>query len=111
MKKIVKSFTFWALILSIVIIFMHQIGQDSKSIILIGLNPILEFLMKSDAGRGFMDSGLKVSCHTLEGEISVLWYIGSVITILIYGVILDAAKEICKKIYHAEEEKSKAQGN
>lgn len=103
MRRIVNSFTFWALILSIVVIIMHQIGQDSKSIILIGLNPILELMSKSEACNKFMNSGMKVGCASIEGEISILWYIGAVITNLIYGVVLDLAKEICKKVYHSEE--------
>ncbi len=41
MKKIFKSFTLWFVIVAILEIYMHQIGQDSKSIVLIYLNPVL----------------------------------------------------------------------
>ena len=47
MKKIMKSFTFWCLIISVIEIFMHQIGQDSKSIVLIGFNPLLNMIADS----------------------------------------------------------------
>ena len=98
MKKIVKTFTFWFLILAILEIYMHQIGQDSKSIILIYLNPILRILSRSDAGSAFMNSGLQVSSETIMGHISVYWYIGSVLTFIIYGLILDGFRYLLKVI-------------
>ena len=98
MKKIVKTFTFWFLILAILQIYMHQTGQDSKSIILIYLNPILRILSRSDAGSAFMNSGLQVSSETIMGHISVYWYIGSVLTFIIYGLILDGFRYLLKVI-------------
>ena len=98
MKKIVKTFTFWFLILAILEIYMHQIGQDSKSIILIYLNPILRILSRSDAGSAFMNSGLQVSSETIMGHISVYWYIGSVLTFIIYGLIFDGFRYLLKFI-------------
>ena len=92
MKKLFRSFTFWFIILSFVIIFMHQIGQDSKSIVLIGFNPILNTLSKWDVANKFMQSGLNVSCNTIAGSISIYWYIASVITIGLYGFSLDLMK-------------------
>lgn len=93
MKKVLKCFTFWFLLVSVLEIFMHQIGQDSKSIVLIGLNPLLNMIADSDGFLySFVESGLQVSCNTLEGQISIYWYIGSVLTFIIYGVILDCIK-------------------
>lgn len=91
MKKIFKSFTFWFLILSILIIFLHQIGQDSKSIILIGFNPLLRLLPNE-----FMNSGPVVSCNTISGNISIYWYIASIISFIIYGGLLDLIKKLIK---------------
>ena len=68
LKKIMKSFTFWCLIISVFEIFMHQIGQDSKSIVLIRINPI-----------------------------SIYWYMGSVLTFLFYGIVLDGIKMLFRK--------------
>lgn len=98
MKKLFKSFTFWFVILAISEIYMHQIGQDSKSIVLIYLNPILRTISRSDIGRTFMNSGLQVSSRTIMGHISIYWYIGSVVTFIIYGLILDGFRYILKCI-------------
>lgn len=71
---------------------MHQIGQDSKSIGLIEFNPLLNMVADSDTLYAFMESGLQVSCNTIEGQISIYWYIGAVVTFIIYGAILDCIK-------------------
>jgi len=98
LKRIFKSFTFWLIVISLFGILLHQIGQDSKSIVLIGFNPILKTLSYSDAVREFMNSGFAVKCETIAGEISIYWYIGSVITLAFYGFILDLLKCFIVKI-------------
>lgn len=98
MKKLFKSFTFWFVIIAILEIYMHQIGQDSKSIILIYLNPILRMISHSDAGIAFMNSGLQVSSDTIMGQISVYWYIGSVVSFAIYGILLDGFRYLLRRI-------------
>jgi hypothetical protein len=98
MKKILKSFTFWLFIIAISEIYMHQIGQDSKSIVLIYLNPILRIISRSDILRTFMNSGLHVSSGTIIGHISIYWYIGSIITFIIYGLILDGCRYLLRLI-------------
>lgn len=98
MKKIFKSFTFWFLILAALEIYIHQIGQDSKSIVLIYLNPILRTMSRSDIVRDFMNSGLQVSSGTIIGHISIHWYIGSIVTFIIYGLILDVFKYLLRHI-------------
>ncbi len=65
MKKMIESFTFWFIVLSLLEILMHQIGHDSKGIVLIGLTPILNALAKGDAANEFMDSGFQVACKTV----------------------------------------------
>lgn len=98
MKKLFKSFTFWFVMLVILEIYMHQIGQDSKSIVLIYLNPVLRIISRSDTGSVFMDSGLQVSSRTIMGHISIYWYIGSVVTFIIYGLILDGFRYVFRCI-------------
>ncbi|MEG1647736.1 MAG: hypothetical protein RR325_03115 [Bacilli bacterium] len=72
---------------------MHQIGQDSKNIVLIGLNPILHMISNSEGVIfDFMQSGLSISCDTIVGHISIYWYIGSVLTFIVYGIILDGIR-------------------
>ena len=98
LKRIFKSFTFWFIVISLFGILLHQIGQDSKSIVLIGFNPILKTLSYSDAAREFMNLGFAIKCETIAGEISIYWYIGSVITMASYGFILDLIKCFVVKI-------------
>lgn len=98
MKKIFKSFTFWFFILAVLEIYMHQIGQDSKSIVLIYLNPILRTMSRSDIVSDFMNSGLQVSSKTIIGHISIYWYIGSIVTFISYGLILDVFRNIIRCI-------------
>lgn len=99
MKKIIKSFPFWCLIIAVLEIFMHQIGQDSKSIILIGFNPLLNMIADSQGSLyTFMDTGWQVPCNTITGQISIYWYVGSVLTFLFYGVVLDGMKMLFRKL-------------
>ena len=98
MKRIFKSFVFWSTVLSFLGIILHLNGQDSKSIVLIGFNPILKILSYNDAAREFMNSGFFVKCETIAGEISIYWYIGSVITMAFYGFVLDLIKYLITKI-------------
>ncbi|MEL7647387.1 MAG: hypothetical protein AAGU76_04805 [Sedimentibacter sp.] len=98
MKKLFKSFAFWFVILAILEIYMHQVGQDSKSIVLIYLNPILRIISRSDTGRSFMNSGLQISSRTIMGYISIYWYIGSIVTFIVYGLILDGFRYALKCI-------------
>jgi len=97
LKRIVKSFTFWFIVIAILGILSHQIGQDSKSIVLIGINPILNTLADYEVTREFMNSGFVVKCGTIAGEISIYWYIGSFLTMLLYGCILDLLKCLINK--------------
>lgn len=98
MKKIFKSFTFYFMLVSILIIYMHYIGQDSKSIVLIGLNPILNSLANTTFADNILDTGIQVSCNTIMGTISINWYIAHFITFTLFGVILDSLKLIIKKL-------------
>lgn len=77
---------------------MHQIGQDSKSIILIGLIPILSIISTIDSFFVFMDSGMQIPCRTIIGSISIYWYIASILSFLIYGIILDLIRIVISKI-------------
>lgn len=77
---------------------MHQVGQDSKSIVLIGFNPLLNMIADSQIPLyDLMDSGWQVPCNTITGQISIYWYIGSVLTFLLYGLLLDGIKMLFRK--------------
>ena len=97
-KRVFKSFTFYFLLVSLLIIYMHYIGQDSKSIVLIGLNPILNSLANTSFAHNILDSGFQVSCNTIMGTISIYWYLAHFITFGLFGVILDSLKLIIKRL-------------
>lgn len=98
MKKILKTFSFWFVILALMGIYMHQIGQDSKSIVLISFNPILRSISRNEVLCNQFNSGFQIACNTITGYISIYWYIGSVITFFIYGLLLDLVRFILKRI-------------
>lgn len=94
-----KTFTFWCLVLSVFGIFMHQIGQDSKSIVLIRFNPLLNMIAGAQGPLyEMMGSGRQVPCNTITGQISIYWYIGSVLTFLFYGIVLEGIKMLFHKL-------------
>ncbi|MCG8502813.1 MAG: hypothetical protein MJB12_20700, partial [Firmicutes bacterium] len=86
MKNIFKSFTFYFMLLSVLLIYNQYIGYDSKNIILIGLNPMLNILMNMDSFRELVNSGPFIDSNTLLGKTSIYLYISHFITFLIYGL-------------------------
>ena len=54
MKKIFRSFTFWFFIASIAVIIINITGNDYKNILLIGLNPILNFALYTEPFRSIV---------------------------------------------------------
>lgn len=98
MKKIVKSFTLYFALLSLLIIYMHYIGYDSKNIILIHTNPVLSNLQYTDFAKHVLNSGPIINCRTISGSISLFWYIAQFITFILYGIICDLLKFIIKKL-------------
>lgn len=102
MKKILKSFTFWLLLIAVLVIIMHQMGRDSLSIMLIWFNPVLNMIADNRDGVifNFVESGPWVPCNILfESEISIYWYIGSVLTYAILGVVLDCIRWGVRRLY------------
>ena len=77
MKKFYKTFTFYFVIIGIIIVVLNILGQDNMNIFMIGLNPILNLLDNSKAVRDFMNSN------------TYFWHIASLITNTLYGLILD----------------------
>lgn len=98
MKKILKSFTFYFMLMSLFMIYMQYVGYDSKNIILIHLNPILSKLQYTDFAESVLNSGKLVNCRTISGSISIYWYIAHFITFIIYGMIFDFIKTIIKRL-------------
>lgn len=98
MKKMFRSFAFWFVVMGLLQIWMHQIGQDSKSIVLISLNPILRAISRWDAGLVFMNAGLQVPCDTIARSISIRWYVGTFVTFAAYGLLLDGVRALIRRI-------------
>ena len=84
MKKMIKTFTFWFIILGIAIVVFNLLNYDDMNIIMIGLNPILNLLSSSSL------------CSTIA-DIPYLWHVLSLITMAMYGLMLDALKSLSKK--------------
>lgn len=87
MKKIIKSFTFWFVILGVAIIIFNLLKFDDMNIIMIGLNPILNLLSSSEL------------CEDIA-SIPYLWHILSFVTMTAYGLALDGIKHLIKTTKH-----------
>lgn len=77
MKKFYKTFTFYFIVIGIIIVLLNIFGNDDMNLFLIGLNPVLNLLDDSKAVRDFMNSN------------TYFWHIVSFITNTLYGLILD----------------------
>ena len=75
-KRLLKSFTFWFIVAGIGLVLYNLSGHDDKSIIMIGLNPLLSILSHSDY------------CLTIA-EIPYLWHLLSFLTMTLYGIFFD----------------------
>ena len=85
MRKIYKTFTFYFVVIGIIIVVLNILGQDDMNILMIGLNPILNLLDNSKAIRDFMNSN------------TYFWHIASLLTNTLYGLILDFIRVKAKK--------------
>ncbi len=85
MKKFYKTFTFYFIIIGIIVVVLNILGHDDMNIFMIGLNPLLNLLDNSKVICDFMNSG------------SYLWHIASIITNIMYGLILDFIRVKIKK--------------
>ena len=91
MKKIISKATFWFVLIGAIGVAIHMIGIDDISL-MIGFNPILNALPKE-----FMYSGPKFLILDSGREFSVYWYIGSMLTMALYGVVIDFIVSLAKK--------------
>lgn len=85
MKKFYKSFTFYFLIIGILVVVLNILEFDDMNLFMIGLNPILNLLDNSKVIRDLMNSG------------NYLWHIASFLTNILYGLILDFIRIKIKK--------------
>ena len=79
MKKLIKKFLFWFVLMGVIVNVISITRNDDKNIILIGLNPLLNLLESNDTIREFTKSiGFYV------------WNILSMLSFIIYGLLLDS---------------------
>lgn len=79
MKKLIKKFLFWFVLMGVIVNVISITGNDDKNIILIGLNPLLNLLESNDTIREFTKSiGFYV------------WNILSMLSFIIHGLLLDS---------------------
>lgn len=88
-KKVFRSFTVYFLFASLVMIYTHYRGQDSHGIVLFELNPILNKLRYTGFANNYIKTGPKIATGSLQGTISILWYVLHFISFALYGLILD----------------------
>ena len=98
MKKVICTFEFWFFILSLFVISLTLTGNDTYSIILIQLNPILNFLTSFFLTSKFMYSGIAIPVKGLgpNPTIPLNILITCVLTFILYGAALDAVKNYIK---------------
>lgn len=81
MKKIIKTFTFWFVVIGVTVVVLNILKLDDMNILMIGLNPILNLLSSSS---------IDISA------IPYLWHILSLVTMVAYGLALDGTKYLIK---------------
>ena len=59
MKKLIKKFLFWFVLMGVIVNVISITGSDDKNIILIGLNPLLNLLESNNTIREFTKSIVK----------------------------------------------------
>ena len=85
MKKIYKTFTFYFAIIGVIIVVLNSLGLDDMNILMIGLNPLLNLLDDNKVICDFMNSS------------KYLWHIASLLTNILYGIILDFIRTKIKR--------------
>lgn len=84
MKKVLRSFTFWFIVVGIIVVVYNLAGQDDKNIIMCGLNPILVAL----------DNQV---CRPILNEIPYSWHLLSLLSMALYGAIFDFIRYLIKR--------------
>ena len=84
MKTIIKSFTFWFVVIGINGVVLSITGNDGLNLF-IGFNPILNILSSTK------------SCRDVINSIPYLWYILSLVTMTGYGLAIDGIRVFIKK--------------
>lgn len=84
MKRIIKTATFWFVAVGIFGIIMNLTGIDDINLF-IGFNPILNVFSSSKA------------CRDMINSVPYLWHILSIVTMAVYGLLIDLIRKATKK--------------
>ena len=85
MKKPVKSWALWFILLGIAVLIYNLTGRDDKNIVMIGLNPLLSTVFNTSE-----------FCIAAEQD-PYVWHLLSMLSMLVYGLGLDGVKCLLKK--------------
>ncbi len=90
MKRVLSSCTLWGVVIGFIVVLNHYYGGDSLDIF-IESNPLLQLMLAFPQTRRFMYSGLQIAFDGMgpNPTISLNWYIGCVISFLLYGLAID----------------------
>ena len=83
MKRIIKTATFWFLVVAILGIILNLTGVDDINLF-IGFNPILNTFSNSKA------------CCDVINSVPYLWHILSIVTMAGYGFLIDLIRKAKK---------------
>lgn len=78
MNKLIKNFLFWFVLFGLIVNLINLTGNDSKNIILIAFNPLLNLLEDNAIIRDF-----------IRNNGFYLWNILSMLSFIAYGLLLD----------------------
>lgn len=84
MKRIIKTATFWFVVVGILGVILNLTGVDDINLF-IGFNPIL---------NGFNSSK---ACRDEINSVPYLWHILSIVTMAGYGLLIDLIRKATKK--------------
>lgn len=85
MRKLLKSWTLWMILFGGLVLLYNLTGRDDKNIVMIGLNPLLSTVFNTSA-----------FCIAAE-QYPYVWHLLSILTMVLYGLVLDGAVCVWKK--------------
>ena len=85
MKKLVKSWALWFILLGIAVLIYNLTGRDDKNIVMIGLNPLLSTVFNTSE-----------FCIAAE-QYPYVWHVLSMLSMVMYGLVLDGVMYAWKK--------------
>lgn len=81
---IFKKVWFWLGILSIIVCLNDFYGNDQKHILLIGLNPLLDYMVYKESFRDWI-----INDNQIEGKILLGGYVIHFVSYILLGIIID----------------------